>query len=185
MSVMEITAVATKLFVFYVGGKMATSNVELHDMRFAIAGRLEDCYEDLRRQWWGTPDSLHIDCWSELTHADGYAITLRPEPFNGPERLFFANLGGYDPEQFTELHSNVFVVAPDREAAAKRSVSMIKQWKRAHRDTLFEVEHLLGLDDVAEAYGLHVHLTQVALEPPFAFTTACYIKIGSQASGSL
>lgn len=182
---MEHTVSPTKLFVFYVGGKTATSNVELHDMRFAIAERMEDCYEDLRRQWWGTPESLHIDCWSELTHADGYAITLRPERFSGPERLFFANLGGYDPDQFTELHRDVFVVARDKEAAAKRSVSMIKEWKRPHRDTLFEVEHLLGLDEVADAYGLHIHLAPMALEPPFTFTTACYIKIGLPASGGV
>jgi len=153
-------------------------------MRFAVAARVEDCYEDLRRQWWGTPESLHIDCWSELTHADGYAVSLRPEPFQGRERLFFANLGGYDPGQFTELHDNVFVVAPDKEAAKKRGVAMVKKWMRPHRDALFEVEHLIGLDEVAAGYGLHVHLAAVTDAPPFTFTTACYIKIGSQTPGS-
>ena len=103
-----------KLFAFYVGGGMTTSNVELHDMRFAVGEKMEDCFESLRKQWWGTPETLHIDGWTEVPHADGYAITLRPEPFLGKNRLFFANLGGYDMKQFTELHNNVFVVAEDK-----------------------------------------------------------------------
>jgi hypothetical protein len=42
-----------KLFAFSVGGETETSNTELHDMRFAMGERMEDCYESLRRQWWG------------------------------------------------------------------------------------------------------------------------------------
>jgi hypothetical protein len=147
-----------KLFAFYIGGATSNSNVELHDMRFAVAERMEDCYESLRQQWWGTPASLHVDCWMELTSGDGHAVSLRPEPFAGPERLFFANLGGYDPHQFTELHRNVFVVARNQDEAKKRGLSMIREWTQPHRDTLFEVEHILGLDTIAAPHGLHIHL---------------------------
>jgi hypothetical protein len=173
-----------KLFAFYVGGETETSNTELHDMRFSVGQRMEDCYESLRRQWWGTPPSLHIDCWAELTHADGYSVTLRPEPFGGPERLFFANLGGYDPDQFTELHSNVFVVVPDQPSAKSRGLAAINHWKGKHRDTLFEVEHILGLDEIAAAYGLHIHLAPLSKPRRFIFTTGCYIKIGSPGGGA-
>jgi Domain of Unknown Function (DUF1543) len=167
-----------KLFAFYVGGETENSNVELHDIRFAVGDRMEDCYESLRKQWWGTPKSLHIDCWMKSTHADGHAVQLRLEPFVGKERLFFANLGGYDMDQFTELHSNVFVIAPDKDSAKKRSLSTITHWTKNHRDTLFEVEHILGLDTVAAPHGLHVHLTPSPDSPPPAFVTGCYIKIG-------
>jgi hypothetical protein len=37
-----------KLFAFYVGGETETSNTELHDMRFAVAERMEDCHRFLR-----------------------------------------------------------------------------------------------------------------------------------------
>jgi hypothetical protein len=163
-----------KLFAFYVGGNMTTSNVELHDMRFAVGEKAEDCHESLRRQWWGTPESLPIDCWCELTHGDGHAITLRAEPFRKPERLFFANLGGYDAGQFTELHHNVYVVATDKAAAKKRALETVKPWLRAHRDTLFEVEHLLGLDEIAAVQGLHIHLQAAPDSPPPRFVTGCY-----------
>jgi hypothetical protein len=167
-----------KLFAFYVGGETEDSNVELHDMRFAVAERMEDCYESLRDQWWGTAKSLHIDCWMELTHADGYSVSLRPEPFAGTERLFFANLGGYDPKQFTELHSNVFIVAQDKDEAKQRSLSTVSHWMQKHRDTLFEVEHILGLDTVATPYGLHIHLISEPNAPPPSFVTGCYTRIG-------
>jgi hypothetical protein len=158
-----------KLFAFYVGGKTQTSNTELHDMRFAVGERMEDCYESLRRQWWGTPESLHIDCWTELKDADGYSINLRAGEFSGPERLFFVNLGGYDPGQFTELHSNVFVVAADKAAAKIRGLATVSHWKQPHRDTIFEVEHIIGLSEVAAPYGLHIHLAPASDSDPFPF----------------
>jgi hypothetical protein len=167
-----------KLFAFYVGGQTATSNVELHDMRFAVGESMEDCYPSLRRQWWGTPQSLHIDCWAELVHGDGHDVTLRPQPFAGTERLFFANMGGYDGVQFTELHHNIYVVAPDKAAATQRALGTVRHWSHAHKDTLFEVEHIIGLSDVAAEHGLHVHLAPNPGAPPPPFTTGCYIRIG-------
>jgi hypothetical protein len=167
-----------KLFAFYVGGETKTSNTELHDMRFAVGERIEDCYDSLRRQWWGTPESLHIDCWTELTHSDGYSIELRAEAFCGIEKLFFANLGGYDPEQFTELHSNVFVVAADKAKAKKRALATVNHWMKPHRDTLFEVEHIIGLSEIAAPYGLQIHLAPSPAAAPLPFVTGCYIRLG-------
>jgi hypothetical protein len=168
-----------KLFAFYVGGETETSNTELHDMRFTVGERMEDCYESLRRQWWGTLQSLHIDCWTVLTHSDGYSIELRPEVFCGAEKLFFANLGGYDSEQFTELHSNVFVVATNKAEAKKRALATVNHWMKPHRDTLFEVEHIIGLSEIAEPYGLHIHLAPISTDAPLPFVTGCYILIGT------
>ena len=48
-----------KLFMFYIGGDCQNSNVELHDVRFSIGETPEDCRDDLRKQWWGDPNSLH------------------------------------------------------------------------------------------------------------------------------
>lgn len=171
-----------KFFAFYVGGDTATSNVELHDVRFAVGEKMEDCYESLRQQWWGTPESLHIDCWMELTHADGYAVALRPEPFAGAEQLFFLNLGGYDPEQFAELHHNVFIVAPDPKLATKKSLTEIKQWTRTHRDAIYEVEKIIELSEIAKSHGLHLHLTPAPEAPAPVFTTGLYIRLGAEAA---
>ncbi|MGC1555455.1 MAG: DUF1543 domain-containing protein, partial [Bradyrhizobium sp.] len=55
--------------MFYVGGNCGNSNVELHDVRFSIGEAAEDCHDDLRRQWWGEPRSLHLDCWGAVEQA--------------------------------------------------------------------------------------------------------------------
>ncbi|NYF32587.1 DUF1543 domain-containing protein [Sphingopyxis sp. JAI108] len=55
-----------KLCTNYIGGEMAGANIELHDMRFVAAPTIADTYDALRRQWWGTPGILHIDCWAEI-----------------------------------------------------------------------------------------------------------------------
>ena len=68
-----------KLFMFYVGGNCGNSNVELHDVRFSIGETQEDCHEDLRKQWWGNPESLHLDCWGAVEQADGFDVALTKE----------------------------------------------------------------------------------------------------------
>jgi molybdopterin-binding protein len=55
-----IYGASMKLFMFYVGGNCGNSNIELHDVRFSMGNAPEDCYDDLRRQWWGDPTSLHL-----------------------------------------------------------------------------------------------------------------------------
>jgi hypothetical protein len=100
-----------KLFAIYIGGEIESANIEVHDLRFVVAPTIGDTYAELRRQWWGIPQSLHIDCWAEISNVDGYKLALRPDPFNGPERLYYVNLGGYDADEFLEKHKNIFVVA--------------------------------------------------------------------------
>ena len=62
--------------MFYVGGNCGNSNVELHDVRFSIGETPEDCHDDLRKQWWGDAESLHLDCWGAVEQADGFDIVL-------------------------------------------------------------------------------------------------------------
>lgn len=116
-----------KLFAIYIGGEHPGANIEVHDMRFIAASSIEATYDALREQWWGKTGSLHIDCWSEISHADGYDVSLRPEPYAGQEKLYYVNLGGYDGVAFAEQHRNVFVVAETLQAA-KRAPS---SWPQA------------------------------------------------------
>jgi hypothetical protein len=102
-----------------------------------------DCYEDLRAQWWGDPKSLYFDCSGEVGQADGFDVFVGDGPPQTPEhRLFFVNLGGYDPDQFAELHQNVLIVAPDEASAKTRVLSKINGWNEPHKDRLLEVENM-------------------------------------------
>jgi hypothetical protein len=156
--------------MFYVGGNFANSNIELHDVRFSIGETAEDCHEDLRRQWWGDPVSLHLDCWGAVEQADGFDIALTKDaPRDDGDKMFFVNLGGYDPAQFTELHKNVLLVAPDAKAAKAKAKAGIKHWATPHRDRLFEVEQAVDLTVLMQRYGYSLKLTKAKSEKPFAF----------------
>lgn len=158
-----------KLFAVYVGGKTETSNIELHDMRFVVGEKIEDCYDELRRQWWGTPQSIHLDAWGALEQVDGFDVSLEPEPYTGPYKLYFLNLGGYDLTQFTELHSNVFIVAESEVQAKVKALKHIAHWHATHKDSQFEIESTFCLSPIPQQQGLYVHLTPAVAEKPFTF----------------
>jgi hypothetical protein len=159
-----------KLFMFYVGGNCGNSNVELHDVRFSIGQTPEDCHEDLRRQWWGEPESLHLDCWGAVEQADGYDIGLSNRPPQEQQlKLFFVNLGGYDPSEFTELHKNVLIVSPDEATAKAKAKIQISHWQKPHRDQLFEIEKTIDIGAQMQRSGYHLTLTPATREKTFQF----------------
>ena len=163
-----------KLFAVYIGGAHPRANIELHDMRFVVASSIRETYDELRKQWWGTPDSLHIDCWAELDYADGYDIQLRPEPFPGKEKLYYVYLGGYDASDFIERHKNVFVVAPTLAQAKAKALHANRGLKQLHRDNLYEAEQAFDLADAVETpleQRLYIHLTPSPAARSLTFTS--------------
>ena len=166
-----------KLFAVYVGGMVEGCHVELHDVRFVIGERIEDCYDDLKAQWWGLAETLHLDAWGALAWADGYRIDLVDESQADDARLYFVNLGGYDRRLFTELHENVFVVAGNPREAKHRALQRIQDWFSPHRDAVKEIETVV---DVAAATGRSrrfVRLTKDYKIAPFEFETR-FVPIG-------
>lgn len=159
-----------KLFAIYIGGEHPGANIEVHDMRFVAAPAIEATYPTLLAQWWGREGSLHVDCWSEISQADGYEVSLRPEPYEGKEKLYYVNLGGYDGVAFAEQHRNVFVVADSLPAAKARAIRLASDWTDAHRDEMYEAEQAFALDDAAQAQRLHIHLTPRLMSGDPAFT---------------
>lgn len=156
--------------MFYIGGDCGNSNVELHDVRFSIGQAPEDCFEDLRRQWWGEPKSLHLDCWGAVEQVDSYDLELSVTPPAAAQgKLFFVNLGGYDPELFSELHKNVLIVAADSNAAKEKAKAQINHWQKPHKDRLFEIEKTVDVSALTQSFGYHLVLRPAASEIPFQF----------------
>ena len=147
-----------KLFAIYIGGELEGANIELHDMRFVVAPSIVDTHDELRRQWWGIPKSLHIDCWAEISGVDGYEVSLRSEPFTGPEKLYYVNIGGYERGEFLEKHKNVFVVATSVTDAKRRAIQQAPDWEVPHRDEMYEAEQAFSLHDCGAPQRLHLHL---------------------------
>lgn len=155
-----------KLFAVYLGGRVAKANTELHDVVFVVGARIEDTYHALMDLWFGDPRRVHLDSWLELRIVDGQRIRLRREPAQSPLKLFFVNLGGYLPGQFSELHASSFVVCEHASAAKQRAK---RDWQvgaqELHTDDLFEVDDCIALDGVD---GWHVHFEPTTDRQVFA-----------------
>ncbi len=156
-----------KLFAVYLGGRAARCNTELHDVVFAVGASIEATYETLMDKWFGDPLRMHIDSTLELTHVDGYRVSLSREPAIDEEKLFFINLGAYRPGEFIELHSNTFLVARDEQDVKQRAKrELLRGMVSVHTDDLFDVDDCLR---IAEVDGFHVHLTpDQEQKPPIA-----------------
>lgn len=149
-----------------VGGQTPAANIELHDMRFAVGEKISDTYETLQREWWGDPETLHVDVWAEVKQIDGYNVRLSSEPYKGKEKLYFVNLGGYEKTLFDEVHRNVLKVATSQEKAKAEARAGVGHWHMPHKDNLFEVENILPLSKFG---NLNVHLEKAEEEIPFDF----------------
>lgn len=167
-----------KLFAIYIGGTHEQALIELHDMRFVIANTIEDTYDFLRKSWWGIPKTLHIDAWGIVENVDGYDLKISNEPAKNQEQtLFFVNLGGYDPNQYTELHKNTFVVATDSAEAKLKAKASIKNWGTPHKDYLYEIDEILNIAELTQKAQYYIHLEPNKAYKPFQFTSN-YIPIG-------
>lgn len=166
-----------KLFVIYIGGGHERSFIELHDMRFVVAKTIEDTYGELKKSWWGKPESLHLDAWGTLHWADGHEVAIKNVPASNEEnKLYFVNLGGYDSKQFTELHKNIFVIAENDAAAKTKALQQNTDWETPHRDYQFEVEKVVSINDLISDKHF-IHLIPNQIEIPFEFTCK-YVPIG-------
>jgi hypothetical protein len=157
-----------RLFAVVLGGNCAPrSNTELHDVVFVAGERIEDTFADLCDLWFGTLEGLHVDSWLELDRVDGYRVSLAREGASGPTKLFFVNLGGYQPGVFAELHACTFLAAASEdEAKARAKATLMRGLESVHTDDLYDVDDCLEIGEVA---GYRVALEETgeaaALEP--------------------
>jgi hypothetical protein len=148
---------APQLFLVVLGGRVSGARIELHDVRFVVGHALEETWPDLRRQWFGERRGLHIDSWMVVRQVGAFAVELRRDPQEGPERLWFVNLGGYRADRLSEAHAFGLVVAA---TAAKAKRQALATWlldaEQRHKDDVHPI------DTVA---GWRVHLRPVADSP--------------------
>ena len=149
------------LFLVVLGGRTDQSLIELHDVRFVVGGCIEDTYPELRRQWFGRRRGLHLDSFMAVHCIVGWRFTLQPEPSSDKQRLWFVNLGAYQPDSLAELHRFGLVVAPSLQAA---KATAKKRWLldalQQHKDDLSAVDDCLLIEQLSltENNSVYVHL---------------------------
>lgn len=111
-----------KLYMVLLGCTPKGRLTEQHDIFFGIGKSVQRLVKDIYAFW---PDGgrLHADSWREVTHINGYTISIVPknEAVIIKEKLFFVNLGGYRPGEFEEYHYKTLIVAKSMAAAVKEA----------------------------------------------------------------
>ena len=144
------------LFIVVLGGRSLKSNIEIHDVRWVLGKSLEDTFPELRKQWIGKTNGLHIDSYKRIEYVDGYKIEISKcnkdnliNTKKEDESLWFINLGGYDPEKMYEEHKFTLVVAKkaiDAKKKAKRN--WVSTLKNKHNDDFSNIKNFAKIDDI-------------------------------------
>ena len=58
------------LYLVVIGGRIPKANVEVHDVRWVIGCKIEDTFDDLRKNWFGSIEGLHIDSYKKIYSVD-------------------------------------------------------------------------------------------------------------------
>ncbi len=64
------------LYLAVLGGKAKKANIELHDLRWVVGSKIEDTYDTLRNDCFGTSKGLHIDSYKRIRYIDSNKIYL-------------------------------------------------------------------------------------------------------------
>ncbi len=148
------------LYLVVLGGKAKKANVELHDVRWVVGSKIEDTYDALRKDWFGSPEGLHIDSYKKIKYIDGYRINLiyfekdkidknqLIKKNKAKKHLWFVNIGGYNPTSMQEKHEFGLVTASTKLEAKNLAKS---KWligsKKKHKDDLASLEMIISCED--------------------------------------
>ena len=148
------------LYLVVLGGRAKKANIELHDVRWVVGSKIEDTFDTLRKDWFGSPKGLHIDSYKKIKYIDGYKINLinfekdkidekqLVKKNKSKKHLWFVNIGGYNPTSMQEKHEFGLVTASTKVEAKNIAKS---KWlfgcKKKHKDDISSLKSLSTLDD--------------------------------------
>ena len=148
------------LFLVVLGGRAEKANIELHDVRWVIGSKIEDSFDTLRKDWFGSSKGLHIDSYKKIQYIDGHKINLKNvekhkigkkqlvKKNNAKKYLWFVNIGGYAPNSMMEKHEFGLVIASNKLEAKNIAKSIwLIGCKKKHKDDLASLEMLISFDD--------------------------------------
>ena len=114
------------LYLVVLGGRAEKANIELHDVRWVVGSKIEDTYDTLRKDWFGSSKGLHIDSYKKIKNIDGLKINLvnvernkkgkkQLVKKNNPKKnLWVVNIGGYNPYSMQKKHEFGLVIASSK-----------------------------------------------------------------------
>ena len=158
---------AKKLFLVVLGGRCTGCHIEQHDVRWVVGETIDATLPTLRKEWIGLRRGLHIDSYRCIEQVDGHRVEVveQVQDPSGVEepRLWFVNLGAYDPTSMAEQHHfGVVVARSSASAKARARQRWLKGKEQVHKDDLHHVAMDSALDDLLPIQGngqWHLRLT--------------------------
>lgn len=150
---MNIIMTNPKLFMLLLGCKPKGRHTEQHDVFFGIGNTVKDLVPSIY-EFWPDAGKIHIDAWKEVTHVDGYAISVEQiyssAVFDEKDKLFFINLGGYVKGMFEESHYKVLAVAQSLAGASEKAkkTDFFKTTGYAESRSHIDDKYGIDVDDV-------------------------------------
>ena len=148
------------LYLVLLGGRAEKANIEQHDVRWVVGAKIEDTYDILRKDWFGSPKGLHIDSYKKIEYIDGHKINLINfeddkidkkkliKKNKTKKNLWFVNIGGYIPTSMQEKHEFGLVIASNKSDAKNIAKS---KWligcKKKHKDDIASLDMIVSCDD--------------------------------------
>ncbi len=146
-----------KLFLITLGGKIKNSHIENHDIRWVVGRKIEDTYSELRKEWPGIQQGLHMDSYMEVKYIDGYKIVPKKYLVNDKgslnyytqelktTKLWFIYLGGYNKSCMNEVHDFTLLVSDNKYDAIKRAKNLLLTSSESlHLDNCYSIKNTNG-----------------------------------------
>lgn len=138
-----------KLFMILLGCRPENRLTEQHDIFFTIAPSLIDAVPEMQTFWREAKGKIHIDAWREVQYVDGFKVQILPrssEDTENNERIFFINLGGYQPGEFDELHYKILVASSSLGGAIKKAKETDFYKSKGFDGAVSHVDDRFGID---------------------------------------
>ena len=163
------------LYIVVLGGKVNSTNIEQHDVRWVVGKSIDHTYRQLENEWIGSKNGLHIDSYMKVDFIDGFRIALTKDMPQGSQsslknkpdninQLWFVNLGAYDPCKLYEIHEFTLVVSSSaikaKQIALKRCLGNLKL---SHKDNISSLQNSHLVDNCKPIKNINGWL--ISLEP--------------------
>jgi hypothetical protein len=150
----------SELFMLMLGCKPAGRHTEQHDVFFTIGKQFNELKADIY-SFWSDGGRIHVDAWRIVRYVDGHRIRVVPRNASKSSKLklFFLNLGGYQPGNMDELHYKLLLVARTKAEAIRRAKTtsffqeMDFKGAHSHIDDQFGVD----VDDIYQVEDILPH----------------------------
>lgn len=137
-----------KLFYVILGATPPGRNIEQHDVFFGIAEKMADLVPAMKNFWPEAKGKIHIDCYREVRSVNGYTVEVVEKNTEAAAdvHLYFINLGGYTPGNFTELHEQHLMVGTSLSDVTKRVKQTEFYKKMTFKNATSHIDDKYGVD---------------------------------------